>query len=208
MNVYGAKPDALSLVPPVSEPHALRAEDLSWLNEPRAWRPTASGLEMSVEPKSDSWRTTQFGFIRDNAHFAGTTVSGDFEIAGFLHARLRDQYDHLGLMVRIDEMHWLKCGLERVDGECLLSVVLTREYSDWSLRPLSFPDKSGWQGIKVSRKGPDVEVSILTPRGQAIPFRVGRLGSASEITAGVTAAAPEGQGFTAEFSDLTLKSLG
>jgi regulation of enolase protein 1 (concanavalin A-like superfamily) len=207
MSLSSAKPDALSLVPPESEPHALRAEDLTWLNEPRSWRPTASGLELSVEPKSDSWRTTQYGFIRDNAHFAGTTVRGDFELAGFMRARLRDQYDHLGLMVRIDEERWLKCGLERVDDETLLSVVITREYSDWSLRPLSFPARSGWQGIRVVRKGPDVEVSTLTPRGRTIPFRVARLGSESEVAAGVTAAAPEGQGFVAEFSDLTLKTL-
>lgn len=208
MTLPGANPHALSAVPPQGEPDLLRAEDLTWLNEPRAWRATASGLEISVEPETDFWRSTHYGFIRDNGHFAATRLSGDFALAGYLRARLRDQYDQLGLMVRIDESHWLKCGLERLDGENQLSVVLTREYSDWSLRPLSFPVRSGWQGIKVSRRGADVEVSVLTPTGRAIPFRVGRLGPSSEVLAGVIAAAPKGQGFTAEFTDLSLRSAG
>ena len=208
MSAPGAIPNPLSVVPEATEPNALQAEELVWLNEPRVWRPTASGLEMSVEPETDFWRKTHYGFVRDSGHFAGTRVRGDFDLAAFLRGQLRDQYDQLGLMVRIDEKHWLKCGLEHIDGENLVSVVLTRDYSDWSLRPLSFPAKSGWQGIKVSRRGPDIEVSVLTPRGGATPFRVGRLGSAHEVSAGVTAAAPKGQGFTAEFSELTLKEIG
>jgi regulation of enolase protein 1 (concanavalin A-like superfamily) len=204
----GATPSGLIVVPATSEADAVRADDLKWSNEPQAWRPTSSGLEISVEPKTDFWRTTHYGFVRDNGHFGGMKVSGDFALSGFLRAGLRDQYDQLGLMLRIDEEHWIKCGLERVDGENFLSVVLTRQYSDWSLRPLSVSTKDSWQGIKLVRTGPDVEVSVLTPEGQTTPFRVGRLGFADELLAGVTAAAPEGQGFTAEFSELALRRIG
>ena len=38
-------------------------------------------------------------------------------------------------MVYFDEEHWLKTGIEVVDGIPRLSCVVTNKYSDWSTQP-------------------------------------------------------------------------
>jgi len=42
------------------------------------------------------------------------------------------QFDQGGLLVYIDESHWMKCGIEYCDGMPRLSVVVTNTFSDWS----------------------------------------------------------------------------
>ena len=41
-------------------------------------------------------------------------------------------FDQAGLMLYLDEKHWLKCGVELTDGDRFLSVVVTNGRSDWS----------------------------------------------------------------------------
>ena len=43
---------------------------MRWLNEPREWSGDASDLTVAVEPETDFWRVTHYGFTRDNGHFA------------------------------------------------------------------------------------------------------------------------------------------
>jgi regulation of enolase protein 1 (concanavalin A-like superfamily) len=45
------------------------------------------------------------------------------------------QFDQAGLMIRLDARHWLKTGIEVVDGKARLSCVVTNIYSDWSTQP-------------------------------------------------------------------------
>ena len=42
------------------------------------------------------------------------------------------QYDHAGLIVFVDEKHWLKAGVELVDGNSQLSCVVTNDESDFN----------------------------------------------------------------------------
>ena len=49
---------------------------MRWLNEPKVWSGDASDLTVAVEPETDFWRTTHYGFIRDNGHFADTGQLG------------------------------------------------------------------------------------------------------------------------------------
>jgi regulation of enolase protein 1 (concanavalin A-like superfamily) len=43
---------------------------MPWLNEPAVWSGDASDLTVAVEPDTDFWRTTHYGFVRDSGHFA------------------------------------------------------------------------------------------------------------------------------------------
>jgi regulation of enolase protein 1 (concanavalin A-like superfamily) len=53
-----------------------------------------------------------------------------------MQVRIRANYDALydqaGIMVRLDERNWIKAGIEKSDGQCQLSSVLTVDRSDWA----------------------------------------------------------------------------
>ncbi|XP_072933984.1 uncharacterized protein [Epargyreus clarus] len=53
-----------------------------------------------------------------------------FEIC--VEADFNTLYDQAGLMIYLDEKHWLKAGIEYNDGQPMISCVLTNEVSDWS----------------------------------------------------------------------------
>ncbi len=109
---------------------------MEWLNEPPAWERRGDDLVVTAGPKTDFWRTTHYGFVRDNGHFWSRLWAGDFVAEVKVTGDYRDLYDQAGLMVRLDETVWLKCGVEFVDGVQQASAVVTRDHSDWSVAPL------------------------------------------------------------------------
>jgi uncharacterized protein len=129
---------------------------VEWLNEPPAWQAQGESLIVRAGPQTDFWRTTHYGFVRDTGHFWFQSWHGDFVAAVKVTGDYRDRYDQAGLMVRVDEQVWLKCGVEFVDGLQYASAVVTRDHSDWSVAPL--PDSPPSVRLQVSRTGPDVEV--------------------------------------------------
>jgi regulation of enolase protein 1 (concanavalin A-like superfamily) len=62
------------------------------------------------------------------------------------------QFDQAGVLVRLDPEHWVKAGVEFVDGAPQLGAVVTHEVSDWSAAPVP-----AWAGaavtVRVSRAG-------------------------------------------------------
>ena len=52
-----------------------------------------------------------------------------WDMVGSEFAGRHQQYDQAGLMVRLDPQHWLKCGIEYVDGRQCASAVVTRRLS-------------------------------------------------------------------------------
>ena len=59
------------------------------------------------------------------------------------------QFDQAGLVVYFDEDHWLKAGIEVVDGIPRLSCVVTNKFSDWSTQQWS----SANVRLRVTQKG-------------------------------------------------------
>lgn len=58
-------------------------------------------------------------------------------------------YDQAGLMVRLDAENWMKCGTEFFAGRRHASVVLTRDFSDWSTMPdLSDTAEIWWRAVR------------------------------------------------------------
>jgi regulation of enolase protein 1 (concanavalin A-like superfamily) len=182
---------------------ASRFEGWRWLNEPARWNAAEDGLRMTVERDTDFWRVTHYGFIRHSGHVFGLDVSGDFELELVAHGEYADQYDQAGVMVLADEHTWLKAGIEFVDGAHQASVVITRDHSDWSVSPVP-PPVRGFR-IMADRRGDTVRVARVEEGGRRVEMRLGYLPPQRPVFVGMMAAAPDGPGFAARFTDVELR---
>ncbi|HEV7974309.1 DUF1349 domain-containing protein [Amycolatopsis sp.] len=181
---------------------AFGSEDWSWLNAPKSWE-GGDGLTVTTEPDTDFWRTTHYGFVRDTGHVLGRTVEGDFVVRTTFSGAYQDLYDQAGVMLRIDEENWIKTGIEYVDGEQLLSVVVTRGVSDWSV--VSLPISPDSVTIAVDRTGDTVTVRYgLDGAEPATMARLAYFPPTVPTLAGVMCASPQGTGFAVTFSGLEI----
>lgn len=78
---------------------------MQWLNEPTEWSYSGDRLIVKTSPKTDFWRTTHYGFIRDSGHFYFDTFSTDFVLEVSIRGNYTDLYDQAGIMLRLDENH-------------------------------------------------------------------------------------------------------
>ncbi|WP_371229203.1 DUF1349 domain-containing protein [Roseovarius sp. 2305UL8-3] len=176
----------------------------SWLNDPADWAIKNGTLSVTTAEQSDFWRHTHYGFVRDNGHFwqlpapefftATLTFEGDYETL----------YDQAGLMLRIDEKNWVKCGIEHSDGMTNFSIVVTRGNSDWSV--IGQPLISGPQTVRMTVANGAIIAHFLTPDGTWRLMRVADFAMTSAARIGPMACSPERSGFKARFLDLTISS--
>ncbi|KQT64027.1 MULTISPECIES: DUF1349 domain-containing protein [unclassified Aureimonas] len=108
-----------------------------WLNEPKSWSLGEDGLDVVTDDRTDFWRETHYGFSRHSGHVFGLQRSGPFTASLRVRAAYEHLYDQAGLMVRIDEAHWIKAGIELSDGAACLGSVLTVGQSDWATGPFA-----------------------------------------------------------------------
>jgi regulation of enolase protein 1 (concanavalin A-like superfamily) len=104
-----------------------------WHNEPPDWKHQEQTLSVTSGLKTDFWRKTHYGFIRDNGHFYYQEVTGNFRADVKIIGKYEVLYDQAGLMIRENDLTWLKCGIEFVNDVQYASAVVTRDYSDWSV---------------------------------------------------------------------------
>ena len=154
----------------------------SWLNAPETWSADGAQLRVTTDASTDFWRKTQYGFIRDSGHFFGTEIAGDFTAQLHVAAQYSALYDQAGMMVRIDEQNWIKCGVEFSDGQLLLSTVLTLDKSDWAVSIAPAMADGFWLRVTVEQGVIRVQYSIdgklwpllrLAPFPEAPRYRVG-----------------------------------
>lgn len=107
-------------------------------------------------------------------------------------------------MIRFDERNWLKAGIEFVEGRKLLSVVVTREFSDWSTSPL--PVEADWLRLRVSRHGSAIRVEWAAddPAPAFALLRLAYLPEADEACVGPMCCSPQRAGFQARFRSFAL----
>lgn len=174
---------------------------MPWLNEPPVWRDDDDTLAVTTGDRTDFWRETHYGFIRDDGHLRYETVQGDFTAEVEFSGDYRELYDQAGLMLRIDERNWLKAGIEFVDGRQMLSVVVTRDFSDWSTAP--GPTGADWLRLRVSRHGTAVRVEWGLPGPQPLftLMRLAYLPGADSLAVGPMCCSPQRAGFAARFRD-------
>jgi regulation of enolase protein 1 (concanavalin A-like superfamily) len=176
---------------------------MSWLNPPASVSYGGGIVTAKARPKTDFWRKTFFGYITDNGHFYHLPVFGEFIFQARVNGHYASLYDQAGLMVRLDEKQWMKCGSELVDGKRYASVVFTHDFSDWStLDDLSQKDAVYW---RVARKKDSIEAQVSEDGQTWFTIRQGYFPPFVEVQVGVMCAAPEGPGFEATFDDLRLE---
>jgi hypothetical protein len=114
---------------------AQETSPLKWLNPPAKWSAEGGIIAFDVMPKTDYWRTTHYGYVRDTGPFCFREAAGDFVATVKVEGTYRELYDQAGLMIRIDPKTWIKSGIEFVNGTQNVSTVVTRDSSDWSVMP-------------------------------------------------------------------------
>jgi regulation of enolase protein 1 (concanavalin A-like superfamily) len=140
----------------------------AWLNPPRTVEPDGEALVVTAAEGSDLWRTTSYGFIHEDGHAllrpfaAGTAVEVTFRVD------YDAQFDQGGVLVWADPTHWVKAGVEFVDGSPQLGAVVTLGASDWSSAPVP-----GWTGSLVTLR--------VSRAGDALTIRVRREGDAWQM---------------------------
>ncbi len=172
--------------------------DMRWLNEPPDWNLEGDLLNVTTGERTDFWRETHYGFVRDNGHFFYTETEGDFSAGVTFDAQFEHLYDQAGLMLRLDERHWVKAGIEYSDGEKLLSTVVTRERSDWSVTSLN-ADASEVT-LRLTRRGGALLVQTLREESTHL-LRLADFPASDPIQVGVMCCSPERSGLQASFQN-------
>jgi regulation of enolase protein 1 (concanavalin A-like superfamily) len=175
---------------------------MQWLNEPASWQRTGDVLRVNVDPGTDFWRTTGYGYVHDNGHVYGDLLPGDLDVSVRVRGSFASQYDQAGIMLRADAETWLKTGLEFFEGRPRLSTVLTAGWSSWMVADL--PPGTDEVTLRVSRRGDAVEVRYAAGDGAAELAALVFMPPDREMLAGIVCAAPEGNGFSVAFHDLRI----
>lgn len=176
---------------------------MDWYNEPPRWTSAGDTVTMLAGPNTDFWRLTAGGYVRDSGHFYYCRQGGDFQAEVRLKGEYQELYDQAGLMVRVNEATWLKCGIELVQGKQKVSAVVTREYSDWSMVALPHNPDTLW--LRVNRRGATIEVHYALDGLDYHLLRQAYLSQAETMDVGMMCASPEGSGFLVRFEDFTLQ---
>ena len=174
-----------------------------WLNEPPQWQGDAEALSLTTGNNTDFWRETFYGFTRDSGHAWLQPVYGDFSASMTIKGEYEQLYDQAGIMLRIDEAHWIKAGIEFTDGLMHFSVVVTRGVSDWSVIPLHQASPETPVFIRLTRHDNAVRVQFHLGDGA---WQMARLCPfpADDALIGMTACSPEREGFHARFEDFSV----
>ncbi|HEV7606220.1 MAG TPA: DUF1349 domain-containing protein [Steroidobacteraceae bacterium] len=177
---------------------------MSWLNPPKAEHYSEGVLTVRSKGKTDFWRKTFYGYVTDNGHFMHLPLVGEFTLQARINGDYGALYDQAGLMVRLDEKHWMKCGTEFVDGKRWASVVFTHDFSDWST--MEDVSQNGAVWWRVVRRRDSIEAQCSKDGEKFLTIRQGYFPADVQVMAGVMCAAPEGAGFDATFDQLSLKN--
>jgi uncharacterized protein len=177
---------------------------MQWLNPPEKAELTERGIIVETKDASDFWQKTYYGFTPDNGHFLTTPRSGDFTVEVSFSGQYETLYDQAGLMLRVDETHWVKCGVEYTDGHMHFSTVVTNDHSDWSVVQLKGEPKV--VSVRITRLGDALFIQYSIDEGKN--WAMARLAwfspSPEMVQVGLMACSPKRAGFQVEFFDFKL----
>lgn len=174
----------------------------AWQGRPPAHRVDHKTLLVVTDDRTDFWRITSYGFIRDDGHFFAAPTGNGFTAQVHVRAAFTALYDQAGLMVRVDERQWLKAGVEFSDGQPMLSTVLTSERSDWATAAAPPLPDGFWLRISVGLGVLRVQYSAngtTWPLLRLAPFPV-----AERYLVGPMCCSPHRAGLQVEFGAFSL----
>ena len=188
----------------------LSTMNFTWFNEPKKWSSNETNINVHTDGNTDFWRRTHYGFERDSGHFYHQSLPGDQSFTATVSVRgnYHTLYDQGGLMLRIDEKNWIKCGVEYVDGQQYASVVVTvNGWSDWSVVSINTPTVLR---LRVKREKEAVHIDFA--EDEEGDFKMMRLaylpviGRSQTMMVGIMCASPveDAQGFEISFERLTI----
>jgi regulation of enolase protein 1 (concanavalin A-like superfamily) len=176
----------------------------TWHNPPPVWSLQKNTLTVETGPKTDFWRDTLYGFRRDDGHGFLTGVSGDFTALITFDGDYDTLYDQAGIMLRQNASHWLKAGIEVSDDVLNMSVVVTRNASDWST--LALPSASGPQRLRLTRIGTAIVVQFRNSANRWQLLRVADFAVGQDLMVGPMACSPQRSGFRAVFTEFSISA--
>ncbi|MDX7992144.1 DUF1349 domain-containing protein [Xenorhabdus sp. Reich] len=189
----------------------MNLQQCQWLNEPNSWQSQEGELHVTTDNKTDFWRDTWYGFQRHSGHVFGGYVDdfqleGGFTVQFCIEGQFEQLYDQAGIMVLVDEQHWLKAGVEHSDGQATIGSVLTNGGSDWAMGLFpGNPDKF-WLRLTYGDGAIRLQYSIdgvTWPLLRLSPFVVS---DQQRIFIGAMCCSPEREGLQVKFSDFRLTS--
>lgn len=171
----------------------------AWTNAPVRAISVDSGFLVEAKPFSDAWRYTSYGFLHDTEHGLLRPMSQDSSVEVSFKCELSEQFDQAGIFISHDDLHWIKAGVEFVDGHAQVGAVVTHEFSDWSVAPVD-----GWLGkevtIRASWSGDSVTIRA---KAEGEDFRLVRLAHWSrdfQTHSGPMLCSPTRGGFSIHFT--------
>ena len=171
-----------------------------WTHEPRSSEEVGSTLLVHAAHESDAWRVTAYGFVHDSEHALLRAVEPGTAIEVSFAARFAAQFDQAGVFLRADRAHWIKAGVELVDGKLQVGAVVTNEVSDWSVAPVP-----AWGAdIITIRVSIDGDAVTIRARAGGEDFRLVRVAprpAGGSLEAGPFCCAPTGTDFAVTFHD-------
>ncbi len=178
---------------------------MNWYNEPASWSADKDELHMRVENGTDYWRTTHYGFVRDNGHFYYQEQAGDFVASAKITGQYVDLYDQAGLMIWLDDQNWIKTGIEYVEEQQHVSAVVTRDFSDWSVCPQNHNPESIY--LRLTRQGDAVRIDYSFDDFTYQMLRLAYFPPNETVQVGLMGAAPDGRGFSVTFEQFAVMPI-
>ncbi|XP_068698813.1 uncharacterized protein [Montipora capricornis] len=187
--------------------------DILWYNPPKKYEMLCngtSGMKVYTKGQTDFWKRTYYKpeIIKDNGHLLHLVVKQtncfietSFELTPLM------QFDQAGLMIRVDKDHWIKAGLEFVHGECFMSCVVTKKWSDWSREKW----KDNKLAVRMNKIDDDYVIEMKSPDASPSEWKVVRIthlnSGGNAVKIGLYCCSPTKEGMNVVFDKFSISAV-
>ena len=185
---------------------------LEWLNAPASSSCTKDGLEVTCKSDTDFWQVTHYLPAKRKTdghmllHREPLPLHKQWSVEACFTLKPIHQFDQAGIMVYGDEGHWLKTGIEYVDGEPMMSCVVTENRSDWSTRPWTNMNRVSVRLTVDKTTAMTVECEVEEKKKRWEFMRLTSIAFPTPPRVGIYACAPVDCGMSVVFHKLTINN--